>query len=100
MVLRSRNLAEYLTIGMAEAYRKHDLSCLAIPFWDNICNDDDGKTFRNMMKLNKEGLPVHKIKNVDLANFICLVLQHKNPNFAGFVRAWYLDSIDFVDKNE
>lgn len=95
----SKELTEYFTTGMRLADDEYDLSCLSIPRWSDIF-DNCQKEFIRMKKVNNMGVPVYKIEDFYLANYMCLVFQYENPDFAGYVRAWFLDKINYIDKFE
>lgn len=98
----SRDMPDFLTKLMLQAYREGDLSCFFIPHWYQIANEtDDGRTIRNMLAADGTGTkPKFKSRNYDLVRYIDICLQVHSAEYAEYVKIWCKRQIMCLDDDD
>ena len=83
----SREMVELMTATMAKLYDPTTMGCLYIPYWEEI-SDEDGRTLRNILKIDDSGLPTSQSREYDLLQYLSMCLQHLDKAYAEFVDNW------------
>ena len=86
--LASRALPDLFTQTMANLYDRKVMTCLHIPHWHQIV-DDDARTLRCVLQKDETGArPKRKSRDFDLLQYLSICLQSLDEDYARYVGEW------------